>query len=176
MVSSGTELEILEQDAQSGYSRVRTAGGTEGWVLTRYLMSEPSAREQLENLSSQLTSANSRGTSLNSQLSAIRGEYEQAESTIESLQNDKQRLESELSDIRRTAADVLAINDENQRFREQLNEANTQIEILRTENRQLSGESSRMWFVTGAAVIIVGMLLGLWLPRIKFQRRRYDRF
>jgi uncharacterized protein YgiM (DUF1202 family) len=32
MLKSGTELEVLERDAETGYSRVRTGGGTEGWV------------------------------------------------------------------------------------------------------------------------------------------------
>ncbi|MGB5511064.1 MAG: TIGR04211 family SH3 domain-containing protein, partial [Woeseiaceae bacterium] len=72
MIDSGTQLEVLERDAESGYSRVRTAGGTEGWVVSRYLMNERSAREQLERLSSQLTDANSRGTSLGSQLTGIK--------------------------------------------------------------------------------------------------------
>ena len=44
MLKSGTELEVLERDRESGYARVRTGGGTEGWVLTRYLMNEPAAR------------------------------------------------------------------------------------------------------------------------------------
>ena len=67
MIDSGLRLEVLERDADSGYSKVRTPGGTEGWVLSRYLMSEPSAREQLQKLSGQLTSANSRGSSLDTQ-------------------------------------------------------------------------------------------------------------
>ena len=71
MVGSGMELEVLERDAEAGYSRVRTPGGTEGWVLTRYLMPERSAREQLQRLTSQLTNANSRGTTLDSQLTVI---------------------------------------------------------------------------------------------------------
>ena len=71
MVGSGMELEVLERDAETGYSRVRTPGGTEGWVLTRYLMDERSAREQLQRLTSQLTSANSRESTLDSQLTAI---------------------------------------------------------------------------------------------------------
>ena len=54
MLSSGTELEVLERDAETGYTRVRTQGGTEGWVLTRYLMNEASAREQLATLTSRL--------------------------------------------------------------------------------------------------------------------------
>ncbi|MCP5092182.1 MAG: TIGR04211 family SH3 domain-containing protein, partial [Gammaproteobacteria bacterium] len=72
MIDSGLRLEVLERDADSGYTRVRTPGGTEGWVLSRYLMSEPSAREQLAKLSSQLTNANSRGSSLDSQMKGVK--------------------------------------------------------------------------------------------------------
>ena len=42
MLPSGTQLEVLERNADAGYARVRTNAGTEGWVLSRYLMSEPS--------------------------------------------------------------------------------------------------------------------------------------
>ena len=47
MLDSGTKLEILERDAESGYSRVRTNGGTEGYVLTRQLVDQPVARDRL---------------------------------------------------------------------------------------------------------------------------------
>ena len=177
MLSSGTQLTVLERDSDSGYTRVRTGGGTEGWVLSRYLMSEPSAREQLERLSSQLVSATEEGSSLNEQLDGIRSEYAAANQQIETLSRQKEQLESELATIRRTAADVLSINEQNTQLREQLAAAGVRIGSLEQENRELSGESTRFWFVTGAAVLIVGMLLGIWLPRIRWQRRsRYDRF
>ena len=73
MVSSGTRLEVLEQDDEAGYTKVRTGGGTEGWVLSRYLMTEAPAREQLAALTGQLTSANTRGSSMGTQLNAIKG-------------------------------------------------------------------------------------------------------
>ena len=57
MVESGTQLQVIETDEESGYTQVRTNAGTEGWVLSRYLMSEASAREQLANLTNQLTDA-----------------------------------------------------------------------------------------------------------------------
>ncbi len=177
MLDSGTRLEVLERDAESGYTRVRTGGGTEGWVLTRYLMSEPSAREQLQTLSSQLTSAQSQGSSLNSQLGAIRGEYDTARQTIDSLERDKSRLETELAEIRRTAANVLAINDRNKQLHEELAAAETRVGVLEQENRALTSQTTRYWFMTGALVLVVGIILGIWLPRIRWQRRsRYDRF
>ncbi|MEJ2256071.1 MAG: TIGR04211 family SH3 domain-containing protein [Woeseiaceae bacterium] len=177
MVSSGTELEVLERDAESGYTRVRTQGGTEGWVLTRYLMGEPSAREQLETLTSRLTNANSRGTSLNSQLAAIREEHDAATRQIATLEQEKAALESELAEIRRTAANVLSINEQNESLMEQLTAAQIRADTLEQENRTLASQTTRYWFIAGALVLLVGMLLGIWLPRIRWQRRsRYDRF
>ena len=177
MLSSGTRLTVLERNAENGYTRVRTGGGTEGWVLSRYLMSEPSAREQLTQLSSQLVSATEKGSSLNEQLDGIRAEHATAKQRIATLSRDKARLESDLAAIRRTAANVLAIDRQNTELREQLAATGIRMGSLEQENRELSGESTRFWFVTGAAVLVVGMLLGIWLPRVRWQRRsRYDRF
>ena len=177
MVSSGMQLEVLERDADSGYSRVRTPGGTEGWVLTRYLMNERSAREQLQTLTSDLTNANSRGTSLGSQLTAIKGEYDSANSRIETLQREKAAAEKELADIRRTAANVLSINEKNKSLMDQLATAQIRADTLEQENRQLSSQTTRYWFMSGGLVLLVGVILGLWLPRIRWQRRSgYDRF
>ena len=38
MLSSGRQLEVLERDENLGFTKIRTAGGTEGWVLSRYLV------------------------------------------------------------------------------------------------------------------------------------------
>jgi SH3 domain protein len=177
MLSSGTELEILERDAETGYSRVRTGGGTEGWVLTRYLMNEPAARQQLARLTSQLTNEASRGTSLNAQLGAIRSEYDTAAQRIETLEREKSDLEEELAEIKRTAANVLTINNQNKQLREQLAAEEIRVATLEQENRELTSQTTRYWFMSGALVLVVGMVLGLWLPRIRWQRRsRYDRF
>ena len=143
MLGSGSQVEVLERDRESGYSRVRTAGGTEGWVLTRYLMNEPAAREQLAALTGQLTSANTRGSSLTSQLEAVRGEYDSATSTIRSLEREKSALERELAEIKRTAANVLSINEQNKSQREELESLAVEVATLEQENRELSQQSTR---------------------------------
>ena len=177
MVDSGTELEFLEEDAANGYSRVMTSGGTEGWVLSRYLMAEPAARDQLAALTQQLTSANAEGTSMGSQLDTIRGEYEAAKSRISALEQDKKDMQAEIDQIRRTAANVLAIDNQNMNLQQQLTDAEITVSILEQENDDLSSQRTRNWFITGALVLFGGVLLGLLLPRMKWQRRsRYDSF
>ena len=177
MISSGAELEVLEEDAESGYARVRTMGGTEGWVLSRYLMSEPSAREQLESLTNQLTDANAEGATMGSQLDAIRSQYDTATARIRELESENEGLRSEIADITDKAADTLAIDRQNQELRQSLTDAEIEVNVLEQEKDELTSQSNRRWFITGALVIFAGVLIGLILPRIKFQRRsRYDRF
>jgi SH3 domain protein len=177
MIDSGTQLEVLEDDAELGYSRVRTTGGTEGWVLTRYLMNEPSAREQLGTLTNNLTNANTRGTSLGSQLAAIKAEYDAANRRIDTLEREKAAVEKELGEIKRTAANVLSINNQNKSLMDQLAGAQIRADTMEQENRQVSSQTTRYWFMSGALVLLIGIILGIWLPRIRTQRRSgYDRF
>jgi len=177
MLPSGTQIEVVRRDEQTGYSLVRTSAGTEGWVLTRYLMDEPPARQQLERLTGQLTTAATEGSSLTSQLAAIKGQYDEATATIASLERDKQALQTELSQIKETAANTIAIDRQNKELREQLTDAEIKVSILEQENETLSGQTTRNWFLAGALVLFVGVIMGLWLPRIRWQKRsRYERF
>jgi len=177
MLPSGTALEVLERDEDAGYARVRTAAGTEGWVLARYLMAEASAREQLATLTRRLTTANAAGGSLTSQLEAIKGEYDSATRRISNLEREKSQLEKTLADIKRTSANVLSINSQNKELRNELETSRINADSFEQQNRELKSQTTRYWFLTGAVVVIFGMGLGVWVPRIKWQRRsRYDRF
>jgi SH3 domain protein len=177
MLRSGTQIDVVRRDEEAGWSLVRTSGGDEGWVLTRYLMNEPPARQQLERLTSQLDTAASEGTSLTSQLSAIKNQYDQATETIASLERDKQALQTELAQIRETSANTIAIDRQNKDLRQQLTDAEIKVSILEQENEALSGQTTRNWFLAGALVLFVGVIMGLWLPRIRWQKRsRYERF
>ncbi len=177
MLASGTELDILERDPETGYSRVRTLAGTEGWVLSRYLMPEPSAREQLQTLTNQLTSASEQGSSMGAQLNAIRREQQNSASQIRTLESEKKNLQTELDEVKRTAANVLAIDSQNQNLQQQLTAFEIQVGALEKENGELASQRTRNWFITGALVLVVGVFLGLVLPRMKWQKRsRYDSF
>jgi SH3 domain protein len=177
MIGSGAELEVLEQDDENGYSRVMTSGGTEGWVLSRFLMTEPGARAQLESLSRQLMSVNAEGTSMSSQLGAIQGEYETTKRRISELEQDKSDMQAEIDDIRRAAGNALAIDSQNKNLQQLLADAEIRLSIIEQENDSLVSQKTRNWFIAGALVLIAGILLGLVLPRMKWQKKaRYDRF
>jgi SH3 domain protein len=177
MLPSGTELEVLSRDAASGYTQVRTPSGAEGWVLTRYLMDEPSARAQLATLTRQMAETTPDDGAVSQQLDAVRADYEAAARIIDALEQDKAALEQQLAEIQRTPTAVLAVDERTKALREQLAEAEITVGTLEQRNRELTSQANRYWFITGASVLVVGLVLGIWLPRVRWQRRsRYDRF
>ena len=70
-----------------------------------------------------------------------------------------------------TAANVLAINAENNALREQLSTAEVQIAALQQENGELASRRNRDWFIAGAVVLLAGVQVGIIVPRIRWRRR-----
>ena len=57
VVNTGTRVTVLSVDEGSGYARVRTGDGREGWMLQRHLKSEPVARERVQRAEKDLAAA-----------------------------------------------------------------------------------------------------------------------
>lgn len=171
MLPSGTALEVLEVDQQNGYSRVRSAGGVEGWVLNRYLMKGKAARDRLAEAEKELA----RLELENRKLSGSVGELKNAKGSIDqergSLSKENRKLSQELEAIRRTASSALAIDAENKDLKSKIVAYERQAQTLKQENEGLKDRTARDWFMVGAGVIILGMIIGLIIPRIRWRKK-----
>ena len=66
-LEAGDRVEVLEQNEQQGFSRVKVGEDTEGWVPTASLVAEPIARERPAVAERNPASARERVTTLESQ-------------------------------------------------------------------------------------------------------------
>ncbi len=171
MLPTGKPLELLQSD-EDGYSRVRTPEGEEGWVLTRYLTNEPVAKEKLASAEKRLAEMKATIADLRSQLKDTSGRKNSLEKSEKGLLQEKERLEKSLAEIRRVSADVISVNDENKTLKSQLLTLRRDMETLRQEKSALQDRSARDWFMVGAGVCVVGILLGLTLPHIRLRRKQ----
>lgn len=174
MLKSGAALEVLEIDAETGHTRVKTSGGVEGWILSRYLSAEPTARMQLEKMLKEMGRTDNPDHSVLTQLKTIRSEYEDAHQRIAKLESENKQLEERLASIKHTAANVLSIDQENKNFRQKLTVSEERLSSLQIENSELRSSKDRDWFFAGALVLASGLLLGLVLPRLA--RRKTSRY
>src|SRR3569832_832321 len=167
MVKSGTAVEVLATAANTGYTKVRTPSGAEGWVLSRYLMTSPSARQQLDELQRRLATLEIENKQLKEQSGTLKEQNKSAGQQQKGLEDEKLQLEQELANIRKTAGSALALESENKRLKEQY----LKLQTVQQENLTLKDRSESEWFVRGAAVVVLGILIGLIAPRLKFRRK-----
>jgi SH3 domain protein len=172
MLSSGTRVTVLEEDAESGYSRIALDDGTELWILSRFLMDEPAARDQLASAVEKFTREREIARDLASQLETLGQTAGEIEQNRSELAKDKQILQTELAQVKQAAADTLAIQDRNESLNKQLQVLSAELDEAKQRNRSLKERSERDWFLTGAGVLLGGIILGLVVPKIRWKRRR----
>jgi SH3 domain protein len=171
-LEAGDVVDVLEQDASSGYSRVRTRdNGTEGWVLTRYLVAEPIARDKLASAERNLATAQSRVKALEQQVSALTTELESAKAQLDETRTSQSQVSKELADIRSASANVVEIRDQNESLRQRLIQRDREVEEITHENTQLASRDRQNWFIVGAGVLFGGIVIGLIAPSLRRKRR-----
>ncbi|HJR71980.1 MAG TPA: TIGR04211 family SH3 domain-containing protein [Gammaproteobacteria bacterium] len=170
----GNEVQVLEQDQQSGWSRVRVVDqGTEGWILTRFLMDEPSARDRLAAAERSLAAARERVATLEAQSREVGANLGTARTELEQTRTSHATVSKELADLRTAAANVVEIRDQNASLQQRLIERERDVDVLTAENARLAGRTSQNWFIVGASVLLAGIVIGLVAPTLR-RRRRSD--
>jgi SH3 domain protein len=169
MLDSGTKLEVIETDP-AGYSKVKTMDGVEGWVLTRYLSNTPSARERLAAAEQRLANVELELSKAKEELATLNQQNANTGSQNLGLKETAQRLQKELDDLRRTASNAVALDNENRQLKEKLQQLDHQNQSVVLENNALRDSDTKSWFLIGAAVLFGGIILGLILPRLRVRR------
>ncbi len=171
MLPSGTRLEVLEVDQENGYTRVRSPSGVEGWVLSRYLMKGKAARDRLAEAEKKLARLELENRKLSGSVGELQNEKGSIDQERGSLSKENRKLSQELDTIRRTASSALAIDAENKDLKSKIVAYERQAQTLKQENEGLKDRTARDWFMVGAGVVILGMIIGLIIPRIRWRKK-----
>ena len=150
-IKSGTPLEVLRES--DGYTNVRMPSGVEGWVLSRYLMDQPSGRDRL--------------AALERRYEKLKTKFDQA------VEEEKASMQREIQKLKNIAKRPLELKRENDQLKAQLAQEKDRYDKLATESEVLKSPfQDRKWFVSGALVVIGSMIFGIILTRIPWQRKK----
>ena len=173
MPSSGQPLEVLDAQGDWTHVRMHKADGdtVEGWVLTRYLSTRLPWKVQAEALSAENASLREKLAYAEKGLKeATAGEQDLAaelKERTEALEN----LRAEYDSLRRRAADYLKLEAAYEANRSKLETGEADVQRLTEEIKQLRSSKRNRWFLTGALVLLSGLIIGLVIGRQQRRRR-----
>jgi len=167
---SGEHLIFLEEDEDSGYTKVKTDKDLEGWVLTRFLEMEPVAKEKLILANRELDKVKAELDTTKAQKDEYKSEVEKLKSERSGLGRENTDLEKELERIKTISSNALALDEKVKKLTQRNQELEIQVEALTAENTQLSDNRQQTYILYGGALVIIGILAGLILPNIRPKR------
>lgn len=176
MLSSGTPLTLLDGN-DSGYSHVALESGEEGWILSRYISSQPVARAQMEENTKKLGEMYEENKALKTEVAALKTAKENSEKTSQDLSAEASRLNTEVIAIRQASANALQIQAERDQLQEKVINLERDLDATKREKKALDDSNEQDWFMIGAGVLFGGIVLGLILPRLSWRKRsNWDSF
>ena len=178
-------VEVLED--KGTYTRVTTPSGTEGWILTQYLSKEtpkPIVIARLEKekarLESRLKDLEASQATLKAELADLKGRHQETVGALESKFGQTQAQASQTAKdlatmtekynrLAEQSSDVVAVIQERDGLRAANSGLTTEVEYLRQETERLSRTGIIRWFLAGAAVLLVGWMVG----RVSRKKKKY---
>lgn len=167
---SGTPLEVIDV-AENGYSQVRTRGGETGWVLSRFLVDTPVARDLLASAEKKLEQLSVENERMREEKASLEQERTEMMEQLAQLTRERQQMEEDLAELTELTAAPRRIKAENESLRERIASLESESVLLKEKNTTLQRGAERAWFLTGAGVLLGGFLLGLIIPRIRWRKR-----
>jgi SH3 domain protein len=169
VVRTGDKVEVLATDGE--YAQIRMEKGTEGWLHTRYLTATPpkSAGPNAGQADTTLQKASSKNDQ--DELTKLREEKTELE-TLRNQQAVKIReTEAALEELKSGRTDFTKMRAEIEKVRQELESNKALNAQLAKENEDLSQNMQLMWFIFGAAAVLCGFIIGMWLQSLRSRRR-----
>lgn len=170
-VSSGTALTIVKEDPGSGFTRVRTSEGVEGWIASRHLMTEPTARVQLEKANAELEELRKTNARLEQEQAALPSDQRRAAQELAQLRGDNARLEQELQIMRSAPDSAMQLAQENIELKKSNAELLATVETTNKAVSELQRAQNYTLFREGAIAVFAGAVLAALIPRLKPKKR-----
>ncbi|MGE5841162.1 MAG: TIGR04211 family SH3 domain-containing protein [Deltaproteobacteria bacterium] len=167
---SGRALDVT--GTQGEWSRVKVLDSDkEGWVLSRYLVTRLPWEVQARKLQEDMASMSAKMTRLDKESSE---ESQQRQSLASELKRKTEALDilsKEHLELKKGAEGYLRLKTAYEESERDLKAARAEISKLSAENEALKASQQNRWFLSGALVLLCGLLIGGIAGRQQKKRR-----
>ena len=164
-LESGQEVEVLSIDDE--WANVRLQNEKEGWVSGKYLTSDKTSSLVLKRIQE-------KESLLGSQISVLRAENVKLKDEVKGLglqlaesQQNLFEIKKAYENLKDNSGDYIQLESDYKKAAQKLAEQSNKAENLEDELTRVLQQKNIKWFFSGAAVIIVGFIIGYSTRREK---------
>ena len=173
---SGTQLTILAIDEEAGFTQVRTKGGMEGWLTSQYLIREPIARVKLAVAENRLKNLKVKIDKEREARSSLQAEHKETVANNKTMNSQVKNLSKELEELKLVSADPIKEHARNVELTQKNALLVGQLEELSAKTKQLEDNVQLQWLLYGGALVLIGVILGLFLKGRSRQQMSFSRY
>ncbi|NOY70479.1 MAG: TIGR04211 family SH3 domain-containing protein [Deltaproteobacteria bacterium] len=158
-LSSGNGVEVLE--SKKGWARVRAKDGATGWVVARYLTKTEPASRAAQQTRDRLDELSAKQDALLAENAGLVNEKKGLEQKLADTSARLEKTATELSDLREESKGFLELKAGYDKCSATIEKQSRRIAVLEREVRSRWISTGIKWFLAGAGVLLVGILMGL---------------
>lgn len=157
-VSSGTRLETL--DSQNGWTKIRLSDDRSGWVVNRYLTDEIPDSKKYETLKAKCDPLAEKIEALKADNKTLQKENQALSEKLAQASDALASTQAEYKALKEASADVVKLKTKNDQLAAELKTKKQKIEALEAKIADAFLSEALKWFLIGAGVLLVGIILG----------------
>jgi len=170
MLFSGRPLEVVS--TQGEWSQVKVLDGDkEGWVMSRYLISRPPWEVQAKKLQEDLVSLNAKLTRVQKEFADESQQRQGLAAELKRKTEELQAVTKEYLELKKGADGYLRLKTLYEAAEKNMKAAQDELSKLTEENESLKSSQQNRWFLSGALVLLCGLLIGGIVGRQQKRRK-----
>ncbi len=170
LLPSGTKLSVL-QITEDGWTEVKYQD-TIGWISSRYLSNNISAREELKQANTVINENQLLITKHETELKELNKQLLLLNNKNKELLIKSSKSEAEKTHIEQIYQDALKLEHENEKLNQEQLQLKTELQLAQNNSQIERDTSQRNWFIVGALVLFFGIVIGFIMPK-RLNRRTY---
>lgn len=169
---TGTPLTLIgEPSSHTGFVKVRTIDGTEGFIKTKYTKKEAPEHDRNDIAAKNIAALQGQVSALESELKAAKEVITPGTTLEQSLATERDKLSRELNELKKISGSAVQLKTERDELQERFVNVERDLQQVKLENQALQDTANQDWFLYGGILALVGVLLGFILPKLSWRRR-----
>jgi len=163
---------FAEEDEE--WARVSYGPDKEGWILRRYLTNQKpaslllaTAQRQVEEFKKKVDTLSSTNQEYRRGNTSLLSEVSKLTKKVKTLSHDYEKLKTD-------SAQFLELQEKHETLLKKYKEIKTVYDNQKKNQDLLKRAYTIKWFLSGAAVILIGIIIGMTIQALRNRRRRSD--